>query len=57
MRTILLLLVATGMRISELIHLDWRDGVLAITPKPEEGWSPKNHQPPADRARPLRPPR
>lgn len=45
--TMLLLLVSTGMRISELIHLDWADwegGVLQISPKPAENWSPKNHQ-------------
>ena len=47
MHTMLLLLVSTGMRISELIYLnwsDWRDGVLTITAKPDEDWSPKSHQ-------------
>ncbi len=46
MHTMLLLLVSTGMRISELIYLDWadwQDDVLQISPKPREGWSPKNH--------------
>lgn len=51
--TMLSVLLYTGIRISELIHLDWSDlkpdGRLTITPKPctccgGKRWSPKSHQ-------------